>query len=216
MATPKLDAIHMGFVRSYADMYQSGSETKVTLASHDGEDFSVVQRTDMAVRAINDLLQMAAEEVNLGIMERDSFANFFSEYKLQATVDLTVSGYEGTGDLPDNFILELSARLQRTGQVPVTVERARATPEKHYNLVLSGTDPEQYYVPAYRIVGTKVYVAYVNPEVPFESADDLILQYFSYQPETTQGTGTDVLIRPVWNNRIIAHMINQAREFAKS
>lgn len=213
MATPILDSIIMQFRRMYGDMYQHESENEITLASQDGQDFSVVEVKDLAIRSINAILTTVAEEVQIGRVSMEYVAQAFTEFKADATVSLSVSGNVGTGSLPASFLVDLGASLVRASGNP---RRAHKGSESEFNYVRSGRDPEQSHSPVYRIVGTDVKVAYYDPDTALAGTDALDLQYFTFQADVTQGGATDVSIKFAWASKVVDGMLAQAREFVQS
>lgn len=208
MATPNLDTIILSFRRLSGDNYVKDSETEITTADQNGQEFSCVEATDLAKWAINEVLQTA-----LGAAGIKSVKNLFSEFLGNSEVTLTVSGNVGTGDLPADFAKETGAYLKRNSGALI---RATQADEDYFNAVATGSDPELEGEVVYRVSGTTIEVAYYDSSTALSSSDKLELQFFKYQGSVTQGGATDVLIRPLWFGKVAQIMHAKAREFLTS
>jgi len=202
MATPNLDTIIMQFRRLHGDLYQPDGSV-VTSAAQNGLKFSVAEATDLAVFAINELLQQAYRNVQSGSIERSSAEDMFGEYKDRTEIALTVTGIEGGGDLPAGYILAFDGVMKRTTTI---YKRAKLVTWDEFNYILENIDLEQRYAPVFQIIGTKVYVLYIDVATPLVNTDTLVLHYMKSQPAVTQGGATDVLIRSMWFGQVVKIM----------
>ncbi len=212
MATPNLDTIIMQFRRLHGDLYQPDGSV-VTSAAQNGLKFSVIEATDLAVFAINELLQQAYRNVQTGSIERSSAEDMFGEYKDRAEIALTVTGIEGGGDLPGGYIMAFDGVLKRTTS---SYKRAKLVTGDEYNYMLENIDLEQRYAPVFQIIGTKVSVLYIDAATPLANTDILVLHYMKSQPAVTQGGTTDVLIRSMWFGQVVKLMNANADTFTQS
>ncbi len=212
MATPNLDSIIMQFRRLHGDLYQPDGSV-VTTAAQNGLKFSVIEATDLAVFAINELLQQAYRNVQSGSIERSSAEEIFGEYKDRTEIALTITGIEGGGDLPTGYIMAFDGVLKRTSSI---YKRAKLVTGDEYNYMLENLDLEQTYAPVFQIIGTKAYLLYIDAATPLANTDTLVLHYMKSQPAVTQGGATDVLIRSMWFGQVVKLINANADTFTQS
>jgi hypothetical protein len=211
MATPRADSIILQFRRDYGDMRNGTTGAPIVLASEPGNDFTVVQVTELLVRCINEIITFAYKELG---MDAKQLGDLFREYEKQPT---TLTAHAGgniagtdkylTGTLPADYGWLISAVWRKSGQ---GYQLIRPASPREVEAIVEGINKEAT-GPAGYVAGTSFVMAYNAQGFTFDSSDEIAVSYVARQVAITQGGSTDVLIANNWDGEIVRLMRERAR-----